>query len=849
MSLLRPASRGRRNRIRDMRLLSVQRMTRQWVMAACWIAVVSFGVIDIQAQQSRRAVPVEDTAPPVPRAVPLPNGRLPAQPSGAQAQPRPTGPDADLFDYATMLYERKEYALAAQSYSQYLQRYPGGSQVALCLFRLGECFVNQNDVSSAERYYLEVVNRYPSSEGAPSAAYRLGAIRFNGKLFEESAKYFAFCESKTTFQQIKLAAAYNKSRAYQMVGDKKKMLAALNAVVAVKNDNPYRESALLSLATALLAEDRKREALPMFLDLVASSQDKIMVSDATVKAGVIEAETGKPDEAIQHFEAALKMSETTAENRGVALVGTVQALYAKEDYNAVIDTYNRNASVLPPGDLRPKMLLLVGNAHRMRKTYSRAVEVYLLIEQHHKDTNQAFEAGYWKLYCFYLLGERQLPSFATAFLDRYAASRGDDEFIMLARLILADSFFNGQQYKEAAGAFAELKVDKLPEKLRAGSLFNKGWAEAEAGRHLEAVATFGKFITDHPKHEYIPKALARRGLSYREIRDIEKAQADFSRVIKEFDGNEAMELALLQRGLIHLELREVKEMIADFEALLTRFPNSAAAAQANFFTGRGYFELKQFDKAIPPLQKAIQLDKKAYLDRASPTIIYSYYGRQDADGLAKAVDAYREADADAVIPSNVLGWLGMTLFNKADFARSARFLTYATLADAANTPAAIWDYLGRAWLELKRYDQAVMAIDKFLENPPDVAAMARGLLTKSRALLGLNRFAEADRIAQEGLQIVKDGKLQAQLLIHEGDIYFAEGEELYRDGNQAAAIEKWRAAAGRYVVPSQMFVDPQITPEALSKAARALEKSGQQDKAEELRRQLKEKYPEYSPAE
>lgn len=828
--------------------LPLQQMARLRVIGPWLTVLCCFGLIDGQAQQSRRAVPVDDE-PPVPKAVPLPaDGRLPAQRPAGQNQPKPTGPDADLFDYATMLYERKEHALAAQSYSQYLQRYPGGAQVALCLFRLGECFVNQNDMVSAERYYLEVVNRYPSSEGAPSAAYRLGAIRFNGRQFEESAKYFSFCESRTTFQQIKLAAAYNKSRAYQMAGDHRNMMAALEAVVAVKTDNPYRESALLSLATALLAGDRKKEALSMFLDLIESSQDKIVVSDATVKAAVIEAESGKPDEAIGHFEAALKMPETTPENRGVALVGTVQALYAKGDYNAVIDAYNRNASVLPSGDLRPKMLLLVGNAHRMRKTYSRAVELYLLIEKHHQDTEQAFEAGYWKLYCFYLLGDKNLPEFARAFLERYTASRGDHEFITLARLILADSFFNALQYKEAADEFANLEIKNLPEKLRAGSLFNKGWAEAEAGRHLDATGTLTKFVTDYPKHEYVPKALARRGLSYREIRDIQKAQDDFSRVIKDFEGNEAVELALLQRGLIHMELREVKQMIADFEALVTKFPNSAAAAQAYFGTGRGYFELKQFDKAIAPLQKAVELDKTTYLDRASPTIIYAYYGKQDSDGLAKAVDAYRETNPDAVIPPNVLGWLGITLFNKADFARAARFLTYATVADALNTPVAIWDYLGRAWLELKRFEQAMMAIDKFLENPPDMAAKARGLLTKSRALLGLNRFAEADQVAKEGLQIVKDGKLQAQLLIHEGDIFFAEGEELHRSGNQAAAVEKWRAAAGRYVVPSQMFVDPEITPEALYKAARALERSGQRDKAEQLLRQLKDKYPEYAPA-
>jgi tetratricopeptide (TPR) repeat protein len=87
-------------------------------------------------------------------------------------------------------------------------------------------------------------------------------------------------------------------------------------------------------------------------------------------------------------------------------------------------------------------------------------------------------------------------------------------------------------------------------------------------------------------------------------------------------------------------------------------------------------------------------------------------------------------------------------------------------------------------------------------------------------------FDEADKVAQEALQVVKDGKLQAELLILEGDIYAAQGDKLAAEGQQAAAVEKWKAAAAKYAVPSQFFDDPDVTPDALYKAAKALEKAG-----------------------
>jgi TolA-binding protein len=751
-----------------------------------------------------------------------------------------------LYDFASMAYERKEYEMAANSFAQYLQRYPTGRQVPMALFRLGECYVSQNRVGEAEPYFTEVVTRYPSSEGAASSAYRLGAIRFNARKFEDSAKFFGMCEARSTIPQVKLAAAYNKSRAYQMLGDRKRMMTALRSVATVKADNPYRETALLNLATALLAEDRKTEALEMFQEVVAGATDRAVLSDALVKAAVIEAETGKPDDALNHFEQALRMPETSEPNRGVALVGTVQALYAKGDFNGVIDSYNRNSHVLPPGDLRPKMLLLVGNSHRQRKTYARAVEVYLMIQQYHAGSQQAFEAGYWKLYCFYQLEDRKLPEFAKDFLNKYAADHRDHPFTALARLILADGYFNQQRYAEAATAFNDLVFDKLPDKIRPDALFNKGWAEAESGKHQDAIGTLTKFIEDFPKHPFIPKAIARRGLSLREVRDLPKALADFNLVIKSHPKSDAVELAYLQKGLIHTELREVKEMIASFEALVAQFPDSPAAAQAWFGIGRGWFEQKQFDTAIPALKKCLSKDAKTYLDRASPIIVLCHYAKQDADGLSKAIDDYREANSKAVSPPEVLTFAGMKLHEKGEFMKSSRFLGYAVEAyGVENTPAAVWNVLGMAHLETKSWDAAVAAIDRYLALTQDSPAKAKGHLTKSRALAGLAKFTEAAHAAEEGLKIVKDGKIQAQLLIQEGDILSAEAESFEKAGQSEAALQKWSEAAGKYVVPSQMFVDPEITPEALHKAAIALEKTGQRDKARLLRSQLKERYPNY----
>ncbi|MBK8094559.1 MAG: tetratricopeptide repeat protein [Verrucomicrobiaceae bacterium] len=829
------------------RMSSVLTPSRCLASAAAAACLLLSGVF-AHAQGIPKALPADSQ--PVPRA-------LPAGGSGLSSSP-----GSDLFDTASLAYERQEWQIAAQNYAQYLQQYPNGKRVADALFRIGECYREQRMLRQAATYWEEVVNRYPASEGAPSAAYRLGAIAFNNAQneiaagnkaaakpgLEAAAGHFAFCEARTKAPEAKLAALHNKSRCYELLGDTKKQIEALNILIAVTENNPYRDSALLSLANIQLTKDQKEQSLKSFLELAQQSQDPAILADASLRAAVLYAEIGKPDEAIELFKKALSLPETTEVSRGIALVGIIQALYAKGDYTSVINYYNQNADTLPPGTTRPKMLLLVGHSYRSGKSYARAIEVYLIIEQYHKETEEAFEAGYWKLYCFYLLNDKDLAEFAGDFITRYTPTKGDHEYLSLARLIRADYFYNKGDYNNAAQSYTDLRVEKLPEKLRAGTLFNMGWAQGESGRHQEAVSSFTKFLTDYPGHEYTAKALARRGLANKDARDLPKAKADFEQVTKDHPKSEACELAWLQLGIIAMEQKDSKAAISAFESLLKLFPATNAAAQAWYGIGRGYFDLKNYDKAIPALRHALQIDSKVYFERASQMLILCDYARQNTTELAKTIDSYLSVKTDGSVQPNILKWLGLKFYTAQEFPKAARYLELAATPDnPGNTEAVIWIYLSMSQLESGNYDQSIAAADYFLQSNPDVSSKARALLTKGRAQQGKSAFDDGNKTAEDALSFVKDGKLQAELLILQGDILDAHGDDLAKQQQQEAAREKWKAATGKYAVPSQVFEDENVTPEALHKAARTLDKLGDTDQAQKLRQQLKQRYPKWAP--
>ncbi|MCB1224824.1 MAG: tetratricopeptide repeat protein [Verrucomicrobiales bacterium] len=800
----------------------------------------------VEDETPRRATVVEDDD--VPRAIPVgPDGRpLSSRPTANQ----PTGPEEDLFSYAGLLYERGEYALALHSFGEYLNLYPRGRHLETVLFRVGECYVKLGDEAQSAPYFETVVERYPDSEGAPSAAYRLAAIHFNRREFREAVKFFRFCESHTQVPQVRLAAAYHRSRAHQMLGDGAGQEEALLSVAAVTDGNPFREDALLQLAKMAMAADDLDRALKLYQELAAAPETKDPVrAEALINAGVIEAERGHQDEAVALFEKGLKIPSAEPGSRAIALVGVLQALYDKGDYDGVIDHYTRNATVLPEGAARGKMLLLVGNAYRMKKIYSRSVELYLMVEQDYPETEAAFEAGYWKLYCFYLLDDPDLAEFAGAFLNRWAKQHPEHEFTAKAALIRADFYFNRAEYTEAASAFQDIPMDALPEALQPNALFNMGYSLLEAKRDQEAISTYTRFLEAFPNNELRSNALAQRGLAYRHVQDLANARRDFEMVDEEFPKSPAAELALYQLGLVSGEENNAEAKKAAFQALVNRFPKSQAVPQAWYEIGSACYELEQWDAAEDALERAIRLDPEAYTDSGYQLLIVCHYAEEDAEGLAKTIDAFLKRKPEGLVPPNILGWLGLTFFSKEDYPDCARFLKMAVTPDAPqDTQPVLWNYLGMSEVEEGEYAPAIIALEHYLDATPQPGPeRGKALLFRSRAELGLKKFARATETADEALQFIKTGRLQAELLLHEGDILFVQGEEAQAQANGDAAQQKFRAAAAKYIIPSQFFVDPEITPLAIWKTQRALEKAGDKSRAQQMQDLLKEKYPDYQP--
>jgi TolA-binding protein len=286
-------------------------------------------------------------------------------------------------------------------------------------------------------------------------------------------------------------------------------------------------------------------------------------------------------------------------------------------------------------------------------------------------------------------------------------------------------------------------------------------------------------------------------------------------------------------------------MIQAYRDLLAKFPETEGAGEAHYWIGIGEFDLQRYREALAELLKAREKDPSLD-DKATLRIVISQYHLEDIPQLAIETRRYLE-NAPAVpkdqpegvepakrtpIPPQILEYLGRKLAEAKEWTDAEFFLTALTDPEQPDkTTASVWRLIGDCRAKLKKHAGAIEAFDQFLVQTERPSERASAYLARGVAQLCLRDFEAARNSAQESLRSQKEGRTNAEARLLLGDVSAANGN-----------LEE---AAKEYLVVSQIFMDPEITPKALTKAINAYRTLGNQAKAQELTQELSAGYPDY----
>lgn len=806
------------------------------------------------AQEVRRAQPVEE--PPMGRPVPFEESASSPTPRSAQPteiEPRPPAvspgevvesapaesesPAERQLNYANALFGRKLYDLAAPEYEKFLGGFSGAPERASAFFYLGECYRALGRGPAARSSFQSVLDEYGESEFAGPAAYGVAEILFTQKDYKGALPLFHRAAAKTKESALALSAHYFEARCLENLDRKNEAADIYEEVIAANNPNPYRDDSRLAVGSILLSRGRKSDAFKHYEALAGETKKTPLKAEATVRAGMLavdlaQGEKSKVNERMATQAANLlqkgKGLPEAGKWRGIAQVGLLRLQYQSGQYAQLIAGYKREQDAIPQ-EVRPEMMLLVGNSQRQLGHARDAEEIYQQIIAKYPSREEAKDAQYQRLINLYNSNDPSLQAEINAFLAKNPSGERADQ----ARLLEAEALYKEGKFVEAAPLYTELRASQLSPKLRAEAAYKLGWCFIQMKDTARLIEAFSYFLQAFPDNPQAPAALAQRALASQENKNYAAALGDLNALLANYPKAREREAALQQKALILGQEENNKGMADAFRQLLKEYPKSAVAAQAHYYIGKAAFEAKDYKTAIADLDAARTLNNEQYYNLGTLRIISSHFYLKDRNALTNEVNNFMAASPDARVPAEILEWLGIEFYNEKNYVVAEKYLTALSRGDnlGAVKPD-FWFYLGDTQSRLKNFAAAEVAYEKYLQTATDPAGKAKVLLALGAAKIGAHKPDDAQKIAQEIMTLQPEGRVNAEARLLAGDV------ELER--------QRFDEASKAFMGVALLYDDPVITPRALEKAASAYEKAGRKEEADRVVKQLHEKYPDYA---
>lgn len=653
------------------------------------------------------------------------------------------------FSVAESFYQRKEYEIASVEFQKFLHSsIPGDLHRDQALFHLGETYRSLDKNYEAQIIYQQLLKEIASGEIAASASYRMGEYYHSEKELRKAIEAFSKAAQLSKNIKIQNAARYQQGVCDNELRDQEKATIPFDKSSKTTDDPTARLATLLLLAN----EDEKRgfteKALQSYLALSGESAPKIAV-EALVKAGMIETQQKNKEEALSLFQKASDLKEDPWSP--LAALEIMQLAYADKDYQKVLEK-SPQAITTSNTEQCSQALLLTAQAERQLGHFQKALELNERLVKEFSGTPAGHDAAFMRLLLLRSLKDSsllaQLQDFILTTTDSYQKAQ--------ASLLQAEVFFEQGEYSPAAKAYAIVKNSDLSSSLKADAAYKEAWSLQHLGEITSALGAYTTFLTTYPESPSAPDALIQRAYLEQKQGDLKTALADYNQFLEKYPKATECELVFQQKALVLKTQGDHRGMVDTFQQLLATYPKSSAAAEANYWIGWNFFKEKNYQAAIPFLEKSKTLNVKKFREKAVLRLLLCHYY------LEQSELAMRDAEELPLnlVPVEVSRWIGLKAYQQDNFKEAEQFLNRViTSNDPHLITRDVAMALAESLIKEGKYQEAKAPIGKALDLATDPASRAAALFSLAKIEQELGNVKKAESFIQEVLLLQPDGTL------------------------------------------------------------------------------------------
>ncbi len=736
---------------------------------------------------------------------------------------------ADLAEeqqqFADGLYARGLHDLAIREYMALLRAHPDYARLDQVLYRLAESYRETGNPAAADLFYRRVIQEFPASPFRRRAELRRAELFLAANQAADAIGLLNALLAAPPPPEIAAGARYFLGVAVAMTGGTAHAEAILREVVGLSITSPYPALAAMELAAL-----RRKAGAPAaeLYELYRTAASRVttttLSAEAWLRMGDLAYSLSDHATAAEAYGRLLREHPTdprAAEARLQAAWSLYQVGRAAEASKIA------EAAVREKGD-SDEWLYLLANCRRKLLDAEGAVETYDTLVRRFPSSRLAAAAAFEAAAVLHRQRKHEEA------IRRLTARNWEGPLQLEADWVLAESYAQSGATNFAVQHYRRI-VDAQPPAARApDAMFRLGAILAARGARAEAAELLRSVADRHPAHPAAPAALLEAGLAHAADQRWEEAVADWARVERDHAASSAAEEALFQKGLAEVRLQRTAAAMESFQALLRRFPSTSHAAEARFWLGSLALEVGEAAAAEEEFRRALALDPPPELRRR---IRFQMAGALRKLGrAAEAADLVQDLLATpsrADMSAGLLEWLARLRLKERAWDKAAA----AAEALAGAAPDEGWKQIAAHLLGLARLglgDRAG-AIAAF-ETAADGKVVTRARL---ESLLELGRLHLEDR----ALEAAEGHLRRAAELASADELAEQRACALFELARVAAARDDADSAARYFLSVAVLYDHPELSPEALFRAAELLERAGQREEAGRLRGELRSRYP------
>ncbi len=800
------------------------------------------------AQDAPVAQPVSPLSPPPDQAAPpVAQPASPSPPADAATNAAPAGaltvttPAAAQFESAMTAYNAGQYVDAVTAFSGFVANFPQDRRREEALYRLAESYRSLKRTDDALAAYTYEVQNYPDGPLRVNAELRRGAILFDQQKYADAVAPLQFVAEKGD-GELQLAAKYLLGRTLLANQNEAGGRALLEGLAGAQPSNRFSGDAAKDLAELDDSQGKFSDALPLWQKALALTSDPVVKATAAARGGWSALQSKHNEDAEKLFKAARQL-DGSGEPRKVANTGLLRLLFQQERYADWVEIYAKEKDLLLDS-AHEETLYDAGQAQFRLKHWKEAVAAFdaYLLEFSARDS--AVSAGYQRFLADTQIDHTRAPAEGDAYLKTWPNS----PYRAKVHLLQAQEFSREKKFSDALPLWEGLATDSDATLPHQTILFELARAYDETGNFPKAATAYRAYIDDTGTHPGAPApqvlgAQARLAVCLQNSNQLLAATDAWNGVLALAPaGAPEQEAALESLGLIYAKGGPAQQnaMVDVFRKLLDRFPQSPLRALASFTVGDAQFRNRDYAGAERNLLNARTWDAKTWQQPATQRLVLGAYGLKNNDATLAYLKEYdaipapadpQEAAA-ARLPAALFYWLGDTARQAGRTADAENdYLRVVRHPDPGDLLAGAWWQLGEVQSQRKEWPAAVSSYENYRGLKPEAKNATTVLLALGRAQLGAANFDAAKKTGEQALLQEPEGPNSAAARMLLGETAFAAGD--------------FPEAAKQFALLATLFDDPQLTPQAASRAADAFDRAGDAKSAAQWRQKLKTKFPQF----